>query len=70
LDIAINEIQRIRKAVFGGDRPGSFAMGCAWTTATGTLMDSKPPFCRAALEKSRRAPVSFASVGPESAYQR
>ena len=48
-----NEFQRICYAVFGGDDPGRFGVGSAWTTAAGTLMDCKPPFCRAALEKKR-----------------
>ena len=38
---AIIESQRTPKALFGGDRLGSFAMGSAWTTAVGTLMDCK-----------------------------
>jgi hypothetical protein len=49
LDIALNEFQRIRKAVLRGDHPGSFGVGSAWTTAAGTLLDCKPPLCRATV---------------------
>jgi hypothetical protein len=67
-DIAINEFQRIRNAIFGSDCPGSFGMDGTWTTTTGTLLDPKPPFCRATLEKKRGTDQSASISFPHQSF--
>jgi hypothetical protein len=54
LDIALNEFQRIRNAVLGGDHTSSFGVGSSWTTAAGTFLDCKPPFCGATIASAER----------------